>query len=420
MATAERSLVSAVLISKDMTQLVKANFSSDVMIRHAPELMYIEKAGRVPSLSTFKSKFPDFKMLRVAEEDIPLLIKQCEDNRIRFELTKQIKKTVNRLDDDEVDIRDVSGKFEEQVRFVNLKYGVSKDVDVMESYNEIVNTYSDRRKLVKAGETIGVPFGIPALDEHIGGMMPSDMITIAARSGNMKTWFLAYLVANALLADRKVLFLSLEMPKEQITYRVWTILSRLMQKGKVNEKLILKNDALNLGKMDSKKVARFAKYFRDKIKGSLIFPETKGKFAIEHTAYKIEQHKADIVFFDYFGLAVSTKGGADNWMEAKKASNSCKAMAITYNIPFILASQINRQGAESMPKLSQIAITDSIGQDSDRVFMLQRKNQDLTILQCAKNRLGVDNFRVYLDTDINKGLIKQRMVSLDRGDEEEE
>ncbi len=419
MSTPEQLLISALLIHKDFSVLLKENFVSDILVRLSPELLFLEKHG-IPSISTFKSKFPGFKVLKVNLDDMPLLIKECKSNRIRLELARLIKKTSSSISNGTTDLTNLTYTLEEGARSIGMKYGSSKDVDILEDYETVLNEYRERKRKVDRGESIGIPFGFKTLDEIIGGMMPSDMITVAARMGNLKTWMLIYMAVSALIHDKRVLFISLEMSKDDMAYRVWTVLSRLIQSKKIRSKLILPNDSLVKGKTSERKLEILLRYFRDKINGSFHIPEIRGKFAIEHTAYKIEQHHPDVVFFDYFGLAVSSKGRIENWMEASSASNVCKELARTYEIPFVLASQVNRSGADRIPDLAQISITDSIGADSDRVFTLQKKSKDTLLMYCAKNRHGLDGFRVYYDIDLNRGKIRERMRILGTTEEDDE
>lgn len=419
MATPEALLISGILIHKDLNAVMKANFTSDMLIRHSPEMMFIEKNG-IPSVSVFKATFPDFKVYKVTKEDIPLLMNQCRDNRIRLSTARLLKKTSNDISLKTASASDIVAHLEDQARKINMQFGVAKDVDIVGNWDDVFSDFVTRNTKQKAGETIGIPFDFPTMDKYVGGMMPSDMITVAARIGNLKTWMTLRFAASAILADKRVLYVSLEMSKEEISYRLWPMLAYMLTDGTVKDKLLLHNDKLIAGTENIKRLKRFLSYFKDKVDGSFIVPDIKGKFSIDHLSYKIDQHRPDIVLFDYFGLAVGNKGKVDNWMEAAAASTKCKDIARSYNIPFVLASQVNRAGADRVPQLQHISITDSIGADSDRVLTLQRKRSNLLLLSCAKNRHGQEGWRIYFETDVNMGKIKELRSVIDEEDEEDE
>ncbi len=418
MAHPERLLISALLIHRNMTRLLDEGLTSDVLVRNRAEMLFLEKNG-IPSIATFKSKFPDFKILKVDEADIPFLVNQCRSNRIRSELVKVIKGVSLKVRDDDIDVADLATETEGKLRALGLKYGSAKDIDIIGQSDIIFRQFKERRRRLKRGDLTGIPYNVPAMDSLMGGMQKTDMITVAARMGNLKTWFLLRMAASALLNDKRVLFVSLEMSKEQIAFRLWTLLSYMSQQNKIRSKLLLPNTDLEQGRTDEKKLEVLLRYFRDKINGSFIVPDIRGKFSISMTRYKIEQHNPDIVFFDYFGLAVGKSGKVDNWMEASAASNECKEMARTYELPFVLASQINRAGAEGVPGLQHISVSDSIGADSDRVFTLKKMKNETLLLSCVKNRHGRDGWRIYFDIDLDRGKLVERKAIIDDDDEDD-
>lgn len=419
MPTPESLLISGILIHKDMQPLYKAHLTSDVLIRNRAELLFIEKNG-IPSIAFFKAQFPDFKVLKVNKKDVSLLVERCRDNRIKKELTDNIQKAILGMKSSR-GISVVASSLENNLRDINAKFGKSRDSDVLGEFDEILDMYKIREDATNRGTTVGVPFGLSYLDKYLGGMKPSNMITIAARMANFKTWTLLKFGASAVLNDKKVLFISLEMSKEEIAYRLWTLLSHEIAKAvskKKRKQILLYNDKLLLGAFNSNKVDRILRYMKKRFNASFIVPEIRGKFSIADTAYKIEQHKPDLVIFDYFGLAVGGSGKVENWMEAAGASNKCKEIARTYNIPFIIAAQVNRAGADKLPQLHNIAISDSIGADSDSVLMLMKRgNNDLTIY-CAKNRHGQDGWKVMCELDINKGRIEEKFATTDADEDE--
>ena len=150
------------------------------------------------------------------------------------------------------------------------------------------------------------------------------------------------------------------------------------------------------------------------IKGNLYVPDLRSRFSVSASKSKIEALEPDVCFFDYFGLAQQSAGkGMDNWTQAAEASRMCKETARIYDIPYVLGSQINRAGASAdQPKLEHISLTDSIGQDSDKVFILRPTGRRTRLqLICEKFRGSIDGWQLALDFQPNDGLIEERSAS---------
>lgn len=420
-ASAERLLISGILTHKDMNPLFKSNFTSDLMIRYNSEMLFIEKYGRVPSIPVFLSKFPKFKVkVGVTKEDISHLIDECRDNTIRFNLSKQIKWAALNLRTNKVKPNELVTKLEDGIRKINMKFGTAKDVDILSNYKEYLNEYKVKQSKFETGESIGIPYNYPSMNKYLRGMMPGSMITIVARTGQFKTWFLEDCATSAIINNKKVLFISLEMTRNEIASRLFTLLSyriALSLRNKRRGKLLLPNDQLMLGEISHIKVSKMLEYISSKYQSSFIVPDIKGRMSIADVVYKVEQHKPDIVFFDYFGLSVAGSGKVENWMEAQSASVKCKEIARTYNIPFVIAAQLNRAGADKLPQLQHIALTDSLGSDSDAVIALQRKSSKSLLSVILKNRHGLTNVKTYYDIDINNGIIKESYSTEDTAEE---
>ena len=73
----------------------------------------------------------------------------------------------------------------------------------------------------------GIDTGFCGLDQIIHGMRPGNLVLIAARPGVGKTAFTLAILLNQMSCKRNVLFISLEMPKEEIQERIFSRWSRL-------------------------------------------------------------------------------------------------------------------------------------------------------------------------------------------------
>jgi len=163
-----------------------------------------------------------------------------------------------------------------------------------------------------------------------------------------------------------------------------------------------------MGSVDIREYARFARRSRKYVQKGIVIPEPNDSAKVAQFKAKVEEHGPDVAFYDYFGLSMGDNARVENWVEAANMSRGFKQICIQYNIPIVLNAQANRAAAESKegPQLSQIAMTDSLGRDSDRVFALRLSRGELT-LYVRKNRFGPENQRIRFDLDIDKGVIDE-------------
>ena len=331
----------------------------------------------------------------------------------------------------------VLASIERKVRDITSQFGNVVDIDVMDNMEIYLRRYLEKRSKVKEGEIIGVPYGIPTVDALTGGMQSKELISIVARTKVGKTWIMCNGAASAVRKQHKATYFSLEMDWDAIANRIFSIISYniALRRAKAKSKkfkqsdlepFILHNNELNLGKISEKKVYSILKEIREDVKSSLYVPDIRGRFSISASQRRIENLEPDVVFFDYFGLTQHTGStkGIENWVQASEASRMAKEIARVHDIPYVLGAQINRSGAAAeVPKLEHIALTDSIGQDSDKVFVLKNtgKKNRLQMI-CEKFRGSYDNWLVNLQFDVNIGRIEEistQGVGNEYDDEEE-
>ena len=434
MASAESLLLSGIISNSTKRELAKANFTSENMAKYKDEMFFILQSRNIPSRKVFKAKFPNFIISKdILVTDIPNLIDQCKDNKIKADLSTTILGAAKQMKDGE-DPKKVLATLEREARLINSQFGNTIDIEVMSNLGGMyINRYMDRRNKVKEGGTTGIPYGINTIDKLTGGMQDKELITIAARVKVGKSWTMCKMAASAIMAGYSPLYLSLEMDWDAVANRIFSIISyeyaiesyskEKGDKKEYIEKNVLQNNELNLGKLPEKKVARILSDIRNRIKGNLYVPDIRGRFSINESQRKIEILEPDVVFFDYFGLTQQSGNskGIDNWVQASDASKLAKEIARTYNLPYVLGAQVNRTGATAdSPKLEHISLTDSIGQDSDKVFMLKTRGRRNTIeMICEKFRGSYDNWRVQLSFDVNNGELSEISVS-GLGDDEED
>jgi hypothetical protein len=415
----EKLLISLILTYKNREGLTKESFGPDNLTRYKDELFFILNASQIPSKKLFSSKFPRFRFVKTTKSDLPTLIKLCRDNKIRQDVVISVRKAAEDIRNG-IDPHEIALSTQRSMGAASNQFTPTVDVDVFSSIDSYMDLYKEKRRLVRKGLSIGIPYGLSGIDKVTGGMQPKEMITIASRTSIGKTFIKCLLTASALINGKSACFFSLEMSFDQIAARIFTILSYRLQKGDPKLSEILFNSKMSLAQISTKKMYRILERIRKQISGKLIVPDITGTFSIEQAGRKIDQHEPDLALFDYFGLAVGDTGKIDNWMAAADSSHKAKEISRTYNIPFVVGAQLNRSGV-STPSINSIAITDSIGQDSDKVYILTSNRPGKLRISCQKFRGGSADWSSMINWKVDIGKIEEiRFISGSGDDDEEE
>ena len=260
-------------------------------------------------------------------------------------------------------------------------------------------------KISEAGKrsdpVTGLSTGFHKLNIDTSGFQPSDLILLAARPSMGKTALALTIAAHmAFKDDRAVVFFSLEMPKEQMVNRLFSIVSHVdLQKIKTGA--LSDTDWGQL--VESANIIGSSKMIIDDTSGL-----TVSQMRSKCRKYKSE-HGLDIIFVDYLQLMSGRGRGSDSrQQEISDISRGLKALARELNVPVVALSQLSRKVEERQdhkPMLSDLRESGAIEQDADVVMFIYReayynKNQqdatNITELSIAKQRngpLGVQKLR---------------------------
>ena len=402
---AEDALLSAIVRGGGVRQAMKLGVTRDLFISRKAEWRFLESNPSVKR-AAFQARFPEFKVYKVDPEELEAVLHTVQAERANFELAKVFQRGQKQFG--EVDPLELARKLSKDAEEVIRKFSKGEDVFLLDDIDRSVESVRQRRLARKTGDTVGWPFGVPTFDKVFGGQTSPDLVTLLARQGHMKTWLSLYFATTAMEAGAKCMYISLEMSVEQVRWRVHTLLSRLLAKTYADEfKTVFSNRGLMMGTINIKQYRRFLLRARKRIKTDIIIPDSNTSQSIEQIRGRLEEHHPDLVYYDYFGLAVG-EGRLENWMEAEQFSHGLKALAKAYDIAVILNAQANRSGAndKDAPKAEHAAYTDALGRDSDRMLSLRMHGGELTV-HVEKNRHGPSGQNIRFETDIDKGVLEE-------------
>lgn len=232
----------------------------------------------------------------------------------------------------------------------------------------------------KKGELYGLPTGYGRLDGITNGLIPGELIIIAARTSAGKTAFALNLVAKQVFIRGLCAgFISLEMDLKSIHMRLMSNLAGIplsrIRSGRLNDadfqSLLTTADKLNTDKLI---------YYRAKNSG------------LAHIKAKIRQmvlRGAQIVYVDYLTLISHPDTRLSRPERVGMTSKELKMLAEELHIPIVALSQLGRQAAGKEPHLSDLRQSGELEEDSDKVILLQREiGKSETVLKVGKNRNG--------------------------------
>jgi len=240
------------------------------------------------------------------------------------------------------------------------------------------------------GETTGISSGFPELDDKTAGFQKGDMILIAARPSMGKTTFALNLAEYAALRQGKsVAVFSLEMSKEQLSYKLLCSEANV-DMSKLRHGDLEDRDWENIAKASGPLAA--AKIFIDDTAGTSVM-EMRSKCR----KLKME-HGIDMIVIDYLQLMTGSNSESRQ-QEVSEISRSIKALAKEMQCPVIALSQLSRapeQRTDHRPMLSDLRESGSIEQDADLVMFLYRdeyyneetEDKNVAELIIAKQRNG--------------------------------
>lgn len=227
------------------------------------------------------------------------------------------------------------------------------------------------------------------LNQLIFGFRDGGMYVIAARPGDGKT-IMAVQCALALAKHRPVLFVSLEMERQEIASRAMASMAQIFI-GNLNRHQLSDSEwkafagkraeleAMPLVIVDSSEVSTI--------------PQLKAKVRAVKRRFK----RNPVVIVDYLQLLSSPVKAESRQVEVAGFSRALKLAAQQWKVPVLALSQLNRGGAQrkgkaAEPMLSDLRESGAIEQDADVVMLLHRKaipgNPDELKVMVAKSRQG--------------------------------
>jgi replicative DNA helicase len=211
--------------------------------------------------------------------------------------------------------------------------------------------------------------GLSDLDMLLGGLNPSDLIIVAARTGMGKTSLMLNFARNAAIGQHaRVAVFSLEMAGEQLAQRL------LAAEARVD------SARLRLGLHSEVEESRIMHAYGILSAAAIDVDDTVGLRIPELRARLIELGSdvgLDLVVVDNLQL-IQDDRGANREQRIGYVMRSLKELARDFNVPIVVGSQLSPaldRRRPQIPHLSDLPESGSIEQDADVVVFIYREEK---------------------------------------------
>lgn len=244
--------------------------------------------------------------------------------------------------------------------------GKTNDAARMQSVGEIIESVGVEKFCNPAsGRLRSVLFPWPGLQRFLGGMEAGQMITVAARPGVGKSVLSGQIADhNAALGNVVALF-SLEMPSHDILRRIVCARAGVQ---------LFKQRSGFLNEFERMEFTRVLADMQEANYGLSIRDSVEGVQDVE-AAIACMKTKPALVVVDYLQLMAGGRSRNSRYEEVSDVSRQLKLMALKMGVPFVVLAQLNRESEKDgrEPRLSDLAMSGGIEQDSDVVMLMHRK-----------------------------------------------
>lgn len=375
--------------------VVNNNLTEDYFAAYPDEYNFIKyqvnRFGKVPDKETMLLNFPEFTLLDVKETD-EYLVATIREEYLYGQMVPVITECADLVKNDA----------NEALKFLTSKLAILNSQATAGGV-DIVKESQERLELHKHKKEHGTNYiktGFPQLDDAIYGLEPgNELLTIAGRPNQGKTWILLKMLVEAWKQGKTVAMYSGEMNKYQIGYRFDTLLGNFSNRSLING---TETNGYESFVLDMQK---------EKVPFYIFTPKSfGGRATLSSIQSMINSCHADIVGIDQYSLMddENYRKGKSKTEQLFSITEGLMRLSENHNIPIIGLSQLNRDGEISKDNvdtdadLSNLADSDSIGQNSSKVLFIRQTGAGLK-LSLTKNRSGTVGVNFIYFWDIDNG-----------------
>lgn len=386
--TYETLLISAVVNSHDTSLHKQWSISPEHFNGYRDEFEWLESFchsyQRTPSAEELLTKWPDFPHSEIQEDGKWPATEVIRGYNARHVLRKMTE-AGTLIKGGEVD------DALEVLRGMNAHKVVDPPKNALVDYS-FLDSYDEPE------DRIELPWS--TLQDKTDGFGKGELWYMAARPSQGKSVHTAVIAAHAAMSGRNVIIYSMEMTQRAVQIRLQAIMAHMLGiKVSARDMKSRRYDALEY--------KRLMQEIEERVPGQ-IHVHTPKEGPCRPSVVSARAGDYDLNVIDYIGLMRPDGNGraVDDWRVMASISNELKEIALREDTRMLVASQINREGDNSMnpPKLKNLSQSDALGQDGDVVLTLKRYgNAAASHFSIEKNREGEANVQYWTNFGVDTG-----------------
>ena len=410
----EQSIISKLLEGGSLEVLHTNNFKPEMFLTCNKEIAFIlrhyEQYKQVPDRVTFLSEFTDFQMLEVSE-NMDYLVYKLKEAYTYTKIVPIIQSAADRVREDSIEAINF---LKEEIAQLERAVPVSGNKDGYDIITNAKDRLAEYKKRCEVKGLIGIPTGIPKLDELTNGWLwGEELVVITGRTNVGKSWMAEYFATIAYNLGYKILFYSGEMSREIIGFRFDTLNKHFSNSGLLNGAHTLgKKPDTDGGSYLEEDYESYISQLSQKSGFIVVTPDDFNgrKPNVEEIKDLAIKHNADMIVVDQLSLMADRRRADIPRIAYGNIAEDLFLMSKELKKPVLLLAQANREAVKNRkkgesPELHDLAESDLVGQNASRVLSLSVIDGTLKIA-IKKNRYGVNNREVLMLWDINTGVIE--------------
>tara|TARA_R110000737_G_scaffold16880_3_gene34215 strand:- start:290 stop:1588 length:1299 start_codon:yes stop_codon:yes gene_type:complete len=273
---------------------------------------------------------------------------------------------------------------------------INRNVDLGQSYFSDVMERFERSLQENSGNRFPLVFDT-LTRELDGGLSAKELAMVVAPPGVGKSLYLVNQGVQALMQNKKVLYISLEMSEDKIAQRFDSVMTLIAQKklknslGLLQKRLGLFNDNFPNGQLMIKEFPTGLANIND-VRSLLV------------QLHNYEDFIPDVIIIDYLELLRPTREGLAEYQAQQRISEELRGIAVESNVLVWTATQTNRQG-RAVKLITDSELADAYGKirTCDYAISLNQSEEEFDDgqMRCyvMKSRNGKQRFVVPLSID---------------------
>lgn len=251
-------------------------------------------------------------------------------------------------------------------------YDAAEAVTPRLSRVNMANSVEDRRRRYGQREDrpggIGLPYGIPELDEHTGGNMPGELAVIGAYSKTGKSFWLCNVAVHLRRQGYTPMLFTLEMSIQEMEERIDALWSGVSYNRLVHARLT----------PEERQDLHAA---QDRMGDILVEAPEEGERTVTQLINRARQAGADYVLIDQLSFVEPPPGRyrttKDEYRAIMKAMKN-ELRRTGKEIPALLAVQLNRESLNEPVQLKHFADASDVERFCDLALALERNKEERT------------------------------------------